>query len=91
MIRRIFLDLDDVCNTLAPFVLRTVGCDIDPSDYARYPREHGFNVISDAANACSASRPTPRPRSGPQCPHAGLGQSSYRDSASSPWLLEAYH
>jgi len=49
MIRRIFLDLDDVCNTLAPFVLHSVGCDIAPSDYARYPREHGFN-ISDAAN-----------------------------------------
>jgi hypothetical protein len=50
MIRRIFLDLDDVCNTLAPFVLHSVGCDIGPSDYARYPREHGFN-ISEAANA----------------------------------------
>jgi hypothetical protein len=50
MIRRIFLDLDDVCNTLAPFVLHSVGCDIGPSDYARYPRAHGFN-ISEAANA----------------------------------------
>ena len=49
MIRRIFLDLDDVCNTLAPFVLHSVGCNIGPSDYARYPRAHGFN-ISDAAN-----------------------------------------
>ena len=59
MIRRIFLDLDDVCNTLAPFVLHSVGCDIGPSDYARYPREHGFN-ISDAANAMlGESRYTP--------------------------------
>lgn len=49
VIRRIFLDLDDVCNTLAPFVLHSVGCDIGPSDYTRYPRAHGFN-ISDAAN-----------------------------------------
>ena len=50
MIRRIFLDLDDVCNTLAPFLLHSVGCDIRPSDYVRYPHEHGFN-IPDAANA----------------------------------------
>ena len=28
MIRRIFLDLDDVCNTLAPFVLHSVGGDL---------------------------------------------------------------
>jgi hypothetical protein len=49
MIRRIFLDLDDVCNTLAPFVLHSVGCNIGPNDYGRYPREHGFN-LSDAAN-----------------------------------------
>jgi hypothetical protein len=49
MIRRIYLDLDDVCNTLAPFVLNAVGCPIGPSDYASYPREHGFN-ISDVAN-----------------------------------------
>jgi len=59
MIRRIFLDLDDVCNTLAPFVLHSVGCDIGPSDYVRYPREHGFN-ISEAANAMlGESRYTP--------------------------------
>jgi hypothetical protein len=33
MIRRIFLDLDDVCNTLAPFVLHSVGYDVAPTDY----------------------------------------------------------
>ena len=59
MIRRIFLDLDDVCNTLAPFVLHSVGCDVGPSDYARYPRAHGFN-ISDAANECWARLATRR-------------------------------
>ena len=75
MIRRIFLDLDDVCNTLAPFVLHSVGCDIGPSDYARYPREHGFN-ISDAANAMLGEpRYTPATfwASMPRC---SLGQSS---------------
>ena len=49
MIRRIFLDLDDVCNTLAPFVLHSVGCNIGPTDYADYPREFGY-AISDVAN-----------------------------------------
>lgn len=49
MIGRIYLDLDDVCNTLAPFVLNAVGCPIGPTDYASYPRQHGFN-ISDVAN-----------------------------------------
>jgi len=49
MIQRIFLDLDDVCNTLAPFVLHSVGCDIGLTDYARYPREFGY-TISDVAN-----------------------------------------
>lgn len=50
MIQRIFLDLDDVCNTLAPFVLHSVGCVIAPDDYASYPREFGYR-ISDVANS----------------------------------------
>lgn len=50
MIRRIYLDLDDVLNTLAPFVLNAVGCPIGQSDYRRYPREYGFNC-HEAANA----------------------------------------
>ena len=49
MIRRIFLDVDDVCNTLAPFVLNAVGCDIDPTDYTTYPRQFGYAVV-DVAN-----------------------------------------
>jgi hypothetical protein len=32
MIRRIYLDLDDVCNTLAPFALNAMGRPIGPSD-----------------------------------------------------------
>jgi len=86
MIRRIFLDLDDVCNTLAPFVLHSVGGNIGPSDYARYPRAHGFN-ISDAANAMLG---------GPRYTTATLWASIPRsvwvkvpESDFFPWLLDA--
>jgi len=85
MIRRIFLDLDDVCNTLAPFVLHSVGCDIGPSDYARYPRVHGFN-ISDAANAMlGGSRYTPATfwASMPRSVWVNVPESPFF-----PWLLE---
>jgi hypothetical protein len=86
MIRRIFLDLDDVCNTLAPFVLHSVGCDIGPSDYARYPREHGFN-ISDAANAMlGEARYTPATlwASIPRAVWVRVPESDFF-----PWLLDA--
>jgi hypothetical protein len=86
MIRRIFLDLDDVCNTLAPFVLRSVGCDIGPCDYAPYPREHGFN-ISDAANAMLGE-----PCFTPATFWASIPRSIWVEVPESPffpWLLEA--
>jgi len=37
MIRRIYLDLDDVLNTLSMHFLNLVGCDVDPRDYRQYP------------------------------------------------------
>ena len=86
MIRRIFLDLDDVCNTLAPFLLHSVGCDIRPSDYAPYPHEHGFN-ISDAANAMLGE-----PRYTPATLWASIPRFvSVRvpESDFFPWLLDA--
>ena len=49
MIRRIFLDLDDVCNTLAPHILNCVGCHVDPHDYSQCPRQFGYQ-IQEAAN-----------------------------------------
>lgn len=85
MIRRIFLDLDDVCNTLAPFVLHSVGGSIGPSDYARYPREHGFN-ISDAANAMLGE-----PRYTPATLWASIPRSLWvkvPESDFFPWLLD---
>jgi len=86
MIQRIFLDLDDVCNTLAPFVLHSIGCNIGPSDYARYPREHGFN-ISDAANAMLGE-----PRYTPASFWASMPRAIWVEVPESSfflWLLEA--
>ena len=48
MIRRIFLDLDDACNTLAMHVLASVGCKVEPTNYQQYPREYGYDVVAAA-------------------------------------------
>jgi hypothetical protein len=37
MIRRIYLDLDDVLNTLSMYFLSLSGCKISPTDYREYP------------------------------------------------------
>jgi len=49
MINRIYLDLDEVCNTLALHFLRLVGCKISPTDYSEYPVT-GAVELSDVAN-----------------------------------------
>jgi hypothetical protein len=49
MIRRIFLDLDDTCNTLAMHVLYCVGCPVNPRDYRQHPVAFGYE-IHEAAN-----------------------------------------
>ena len=86
MIQRIFLDLDDVCNTLAPFVLHSVGCDIAPTDYAGYPRQFGYR-ISDVSNfLLGESRYTPATL------WASIPRSVWVKVPESPffrWLLEA--
>lgn len=50
MIRRILLDIDDVCNQCTKYALQWVGC---PMDYDRfletYPPEFGYNIV-DVAN-----------------------------------------
>ena len=33
----IYLDLDDVCNTLTPFLLWWLNCPVQPTDYSAYP------------------------------------------------------
>jgi hypothetical protein len=44
MIQRIFLDLDDTCNTLAMHVLYCAGCKVDPRDYTQHPAQFGYEV-----------------------------------------------
>jgi hypothetical protein len=85
MIRRIYLDLDDVCNTLAPFVLHSVGCAIAPDDYANYPREFGYR-ISDVANFMLGEE-----RYTPAVLWASIPRSVWAKVPESPfflWLLE---
>lgn len=48
MINQIFLDLDDVCNTLAMYALHVQGIDISPTDYSEYPVECGYDVVAAA-------------------------------------------
>lgn len=56
MIRRIFLDLDDACNTLAMHVLASVGCKVEPTNYQQYPREYGYDVVAAANHLLGAKR-----------------------------------
>jgi len=58
MIHRIFLDLDDVCNTLAMYMLHIRGIDISPTDYAEFPVECGYDVTM-AANMLGVQQFTP--------------------------------
>jgi len=53
MIQRIFLDLDDVCNTLAMYVLHVRGIDISQTNYAEYPVACGYDIVA-AANSLGA-------------------------------------
>lgn len=48
MIDRIFLDLDDTCNTLAMHVLYLAGCPVDNRDYSQHPRDFGYDIIGAA-------------------------------------------
>lgn len=50
MIQTIFLDLDDVLNTLAPCVLNAVGCPVAPDDYGSYPADAGYAVEKVASD-----------------------------------------
>ena len=45
MIQRIFLDLDDTCNTLAMHVLACVGCKVRSTDYTQHPGEFRCDLM----------------------------------------------
>lgn len=51
MIRRILLDIDDVCNQCTKYALQWVGCPMDYDNFLeKYPPEYGYNIV-DVANA----------------------------------------
>jgi hypothetical protein len=62
MIREIYLDLDDTCNTLAMHVLACKGCPVDPTDYRQYPSHLGYNA-HDAINLLLGEFVYPTPAS----------------------------
>ena len=85
MIRRIYLDLDDVCNTLSMYFLTLVGCKVSPTDYGDMPAGSVFD-LADIANRLLGEKRFTRP---------SFWQSFTRDDWASvpetpefPWLLE---
>lgn len=55
-INRIILDLDDVLNSCTMFLLHTLGCDVGPFDYDRYPAEVGYDMIGAWAKLCGRNK-----------------------------------
>ena len=56
MLRRIFLDLDDTCNTLAMHVLACAGCQVSPTDYRQHPLEYGYDIVAAANHLLGETR-----------------------------------
>jgi len=52
---RIFLDLDDVCNTFTPYALRSVGCPVDVLSFDDCDPLWGYDIVA-AANTLHPSR-----------------------------------
>jgi hypothetical protein len=46
VIKRIVLDLDDVCNTFTMYVLSRLGCDVGPFDYHCFPSDCGYDILT---------------------------------------------
>ena len=44
-IERIVLDLDDTLNSCTMHLLHTLGCEVGPFDYRKYPHEVGYDMI----------------------------------------------
>lgn len=53
MIKKILLDLDDVCNQLTMWLLRWMGCHVNPLDNSQYPAEAGYDIVG----ACNLLHP----------------------------------
>ncbi len=56
MIKRIFLDLDDVLNRCTMYALKCSGCDVDVNGFDGYKPEWGWSMM----NAVNALHPTRR-------------------------------
>lgn len=52
---RLLLDLDDVLNYFAPYILARLGCGNNPECYQGYPREAGWDIVA-AANMLHPTR-----------------------------------
>lgn len=49
MIRRILLDIDDVCNQCTKYALKWLGIPFDYNHfYAKYPTKYGYDIVSAA-------------------------------------------
>ena len=58
MIRRIFLDLYDTCNTLAMHVLHYADCAVESTDYRQYPAQYGYDLPNVANHLLGRPRYT---------------------------------
>jgi hypothetical protein len=55
VIRRIFIDLDDVCNVFTMYALRVVGCPVR-LDYSDYPAKCGYDIVAAANRLLGETR-----------------------------------
>ena len=55
-IERIVLDLDDTLNSCTMHLLHTLGCNVGPFDYHRYPHEVGYDMIGAWATLCGRDK-----------------------------------
>ncbi len=60
MIERIFLDLDDVCNSFTMASLEAVGCPVGPYDHHLYPVDCGFDITAAANTILGATDNRPQ-------------------------------
>jgi hypothetical protein len=83
-IHTIYLDLDDVCNTLTPHLLWWVNCPVEQTDYSTYP---GKMEIVPAANRLLGSRRYTRATFWQSIPRRAWA--AVPRTPELPWLLRA--
>jgi hypothetical protein len=81
---RIFLDMDDVCNTFTPYALYLVGCPVSPTSYEGLP-DVGYDIVAGANILLGEQRFTTEASF-----WEALGRKTWADTPRSPllpWLL----